>query len=266
MAFEQGFKALVYKALKCEYRQTRNAVTQSFFGHHLVVDDLEKGNFPLLLGRQLFYKGVIGEMAAFLKGPKTLEDFKSQGCNYWDEWGDKDGNVNVDYGNAWRDFNGVDQLQDVVNSLREDPNGRRHLISGWRPDKIPDLDLPCCHYSYQWYVTNDGHLEMLWNQRSVDIMIGLPSDVILAAIWTILIANELGLKPGKLHFMLGDCHIYKSHLEGVKTYLTQSKTSEFRPKPSWVLLPEATVFNFEPPMIEIVNYHPKPKISFKLEV
>jgi len=269
--YEENYRKLIAKALSAPKRQTRNAITRSFFGHHLVVDDLEKGFFPILRGRKLFTNGIFGEMAAFLKGPKTLEDFKSQGCNYWDQWGDENGDIIIDYGNAWRDFNGVDQLAQVIASLQYNPNGRRHLISGWRPDNLDDLSLPCCHYSYQWYVTNDGFLEMIWNQRSVDIMIGLPSDVILAAVWTILIANQLHLKPGKIHMMLGDCHIYESHIDATAQYLMQAEKVAkgykiFNPLPTWSVAPEASVFNFKPEMLSVQSYNPQPAIKFKLEV
>lgn len=263
---DRNFTDLVINATGRPLRATRNANTRSYFGHHLIVNDLAMGHFPALLGRKLYLDGVIGEMAAFLKGPQAVKDFKDQGCNYWDAWGGKKGEVNVDYGNAWLDFGGVNQLQEVVDSLTDDPNGRRHLISGWNPPNIPDLSLPCCHYSYQWYVNDDKELEMIWNQRSVDIMIGLPSDIILAAVWNLLMAQTVGLKPGRLHFMLGDCHIYEAHEEGVVEYLEQAVGAAYMPKPTWTLDPKATVFNFEPKMLVIKNYKPNAPIKFKLEV
>jgi len=262
---DRKFRNLIINALAQEPRKTRNAVTRSYFGEHLVVDSLIHNQLPALLGRKLFLKGIIGELAAFLKGPKAVKDFKAQGCNYWDSWGDKAGKLNVDYGNAWLDFEGVNQLKEVVKSLKTHPEGRRHLISGWHPAHLKDLSLPCCHYSYQWYV-KDGCLEMIWNQRSVDIMIGLPSDIILAAVWNILMAQTVGLKPGRLNFMLGDCHIYESHLEGVDTYLEQANDTPQMYLPTWELDPKATVFNFEPSMFKVLKYAPMPSIKFALEV
>jgi len=262
---DRRFSELVVNAMAQPCRETRNAITHSYFGHYLIVDNLRAGFFPLLLGRQIFYKGVVGEMAAFLKGPKSLKDFKAQGCNYWEKWADEKGQLNVDYGNAWIDFNGVNQLKAIVESLREDPTGRRHLISGWVPDHLEDLSLPCCHYSYQWYVNGNGELEMIWNQRSVDIMIGLPSDIILAAIWNILMAQTVGLKPGRLHFMLGDCHVYDSHMKNASLYLDQVANINTQVRPRWKLDPKATVFNFIPKMLTIQDYTPLDAISFKLE-
>jgi len=262
---DRRFRNLIINALAQDARETRNAVTHSYFGEHLIIDSLEHGQFPALLGRKLFLKGIIGEMAAFLKGPKVVKDFKDQGCNYWDAWGDSKGKLNVDYGNAWLDFEGVNQLKEVVESLKKDPHGRRHLITGWNPAHLKDLSLPCCHYSYQWYV-NDGALEMIWNQRSVDIMIGLPSDIVLAAVWNILMAQTVGLQPGRLHFMLGDCHIYESHLESVEEYMQQSQNTPAMHLPKWELDPKATVFNFTPSMLKVTEYKPMPAIKFKLEV
>ena len=202
-----------------------------------------------------------------MKGPKTVEDFRQAGCNYWDAWGDEQGKINVDYGNSWQDFNGHNQLKAVVDSLKNDPYGRRHLISGWRPDRLNELSLPCCHYAYQWYVTTSGHLEMIWIQRSVDVMVGLPSDIILAAVWNILMAQTVGLKPGKITMQLGDTHIYDSHSAGVYDYLSQANQVNLQlEKPTWVLTEEATVFNFEPSMFKVINYNPHPAIKFKLEV
>ena len=199
-------------------RPTRNHPTKAVFGRMLTVNELTYGEFPILQGRKMYPTGVFGELAAFLKGPKTIEDFRKEGCNYWDKWSDEDGRIRVDYGNSWLDFNGVNQLDAVLTSLAEDPNGRRHIISGWNPANLSSLSLPCCHLLYQWYV-NGNSLEMIWYQRSVDTMVGLPSDVILASAWNILMADQLGLNPGKLIFMLGDTHIYKSHIHNVADYL-----------------------------------------------
>jgi len=263
---DRRFSELVVNALAQPPRETRNAVTRSYFGHQLIVDSLSQGHFPLLLGRQMFYKGVVGELAAFLQGPKSLKDFTKQGCNYWKDWADEKGKLEVDYGNAWLDFNGVNQLENVVDSLKTDPHGRRHLITGWRPDRLKDLSLPCCHYAYQWYVNDKGFLEMIWMQRSVDIMIGLPSDIILAAVWNILMAQTVGLKPGRLHFMLGDCHVYESHLENASLYLDQAMSINTPVRPTWELDKQATVFNFVPSMLKIHNYKPLEAIAFKIEV
>lgn len=208
----------------------------------------------------MYTRGVFGELAAFLKGPKTIKDFEDEGCHYWKKWGEEDGSINVDYGNAWLDFDGVNQLEAVLDSLSQDPNGRRHIISSWRPGHLHSLSLPCCHLLYQWYV-NNGSLEMIWYQRSVDTMIGLPSDIVLAAAWNILMANELGLHPGKLVFMLGDTHIYRSHNPQVMQYLASADRT-------WSICPsylnEGSLYDFNRDSISLIDYRPQPPIQFEL--
>jgi len=266
--FEKDYVALIgYISERGCVKSTRNARTKSLFGVQFYFDDLNYSTLPILQGRKIYTSGVIGELAAMLKGPKTVQDFKDQGCNYWDAWRDDEGKLNVDYGNLWLDFNGVNQLEAVVNSLKNDPSSRRHLISGWKPDNVADLSLPCCHYSYQWYVTDDGHLDMVWVQRSVDVMVGLPSDILLAAVFNILMAQTVGLTPGTVTMQFGDTHIYESHKPGVAAYLEQAKVLDLNlSEPQWNLAKEATVFNFVPSMLEIVNYSHAPAINFKLEV
>jgi len=241
-------------------RPTRNHPTRSLFGKVLTVNELCYGEFPILQGRRMYPRGVFGELAAFLKGPKHIKDFTDEGCNYWKKWSEADGSIHVDYGNSWLDFNGVNQLEAVLSSLAEDPNGRRHIISGWRPDRLSSLSLPCCHLLYQWYV-NNGSLEMIWYQRSVDTMVGLPSDVILAAAWNVLMADQLGLDPGKLVFMLGDTHIYKSHTYGVADYLdvvpmTDNNCPQY--------LHEGTLYDFNCDSIALIGYNPYNPITFGL--
>ena len=241
MNFERGYTNLVSTILKTgEFRETRNSPTIATFGQVLKVHELRDGVFPILQGRKMYYKGVLGELKTFLEGPAddgkfTIEQFENNDCNYWDQWASYD-KLNIDYGRTWLDFEGVDQLAAVIKSIKDDPMGRRHIISGWHPEHVidGDLSLPCCHLLYQWYVTNDGYLDMIWYQRSVDTMVGLPSDIILAAAWNIIMANATGLKPGSLTFMLGDTHIYQSHLPGVVKYLQQANDLGFaQPYPKW---------------------------------
>jgi len=199
----------------------RNAVTSSIFGHQLKYYVGDK--FPVPLMRKLYPKGVIGEMAAFLRGPKTVQDFEIEGCNYWKQWAKPDGSLNVDYGNKWIDFGGVNQLENVISDLQLNPHSRRHLISGWDPTNIAKSSLPCCHYAYQFYVTQHGELNMVWIQRSIDVMIGLPSDIMLANMFIILVAYLTNLKPGAVTMQLGDCHIYGDHAFGAIEYLARAE-------------------------------------------
>lgn len=223
-SYEHQYIAMINDVLlNGTIRDCRNAETQSVFGGRLVLQELRHGVFPLLHGRRLYYAGVLGELAAMLEGPKSVEDFKRHGCNYWGQWADEDGALRVDYGNAWLDFNGYNQLEATIKSLREDPYGRRHIISAWRPDKLHTLSLPCCHLLYQWYVDGDGFLNLMWYQRSADLMVGVPSDVILAAAWLINMAELTGLKPGTIDMIFCDLHIYTDHFQGVHEYLSRHK-------------------------------------------
>lgn len=264
--FEYAYSNLVLETLKQPLRETRNARTYSHFGQVITFNDLEHGELPILTGRKYFPKGVIGEFAAFLKGPQTVKDFEDQGCNYWKQWADEDGSIHVDYGNAWIDFNGVNQLECLANSIKEDPNGRRHVVTGWRPDRLPMLSLPCCHYAYQFYVRDDTYLDMLWHQRSCDVMVGLPADALLAALWTIVLANETGYKPGRITMTLGDTHIYECHHEGALTYLNQyGQVPGMRKRgPLYTLHPRAGFNNFRPDMVTIGSWYESPAIKFEL--
>lgn len=261
--YELEYKKLVSRILaNGEFREGRNGNTISLFGETLKVD-IGQGHFPILTGRRIYYKGVLGELAAMLRGPKSIKDFKNYGCNYWDLWARPDGSITVDYGNAWIDFNGVNQLEALVEGLKENPYGRRHLVTGWRPDRLDVLSLPCCHYAYQWYVRKDGVLDMMWHQRSVDTMIGLPSDVIFAAAWLIILANEVGLKPGVITFTLGDTHIYEEHIDQANEYL-ETLTHEL-PVYSLASLVGANHLWFMPSDLEVAGYSYTSDIKFLLK-
>lgn len=272
--WEFEYKKLIDKIItQGEKRDTRAGEVYSIFGEKLVIDIEDR--FPLLMGRKMFYKPVLGELAAMLQGPKNIADFKKYGCNYWDSWGAKaggclydgeeakGGELQLDYGNAWLDFNGVNQLEKLVHTLKTNPNDRRMIITGWRPDRLGELSLPCCHTLYQWYVRDGKYLDMIWYQRSVDTMIGLPSDIILAAMWNILLANECGYKPGRVILMLADTHIYTNHLEGVNNYMNSNITAD---KPKYHVDSIASVFNFHPDMLHLGDYKPNNGIKFELNV
>lgn len=216
--FEINYKHLIDEIMTLgDLRSTRNGNTKSLFGKSLSFD-LQEG-FPILTGRKMYYKGVMGELAAMLRGPTCLKDFEDQGCNYWKKWAGEDGTLNLDYGNAWLDYNGVNQLENVIDSLNNNPHDRRMIIDGWRPDKLDELSLPCCHYAYQFYVRDGMYLDMMWMQRSADTMIGIPSDAIFAASWIIAMANEVRLLPGQVIMHFGDTHVYEEHVGDTIEYM-----------------------------------------------
>lgn len=257
--FELAYRELVQKVLrKGNIRNTRNQVTMSLFAETLKFD-LSDGIFPILQGRQMFYKGVFGELAAMLRKPKTIEDFKRWGCNYWDKWGDAQGNLRVDYGNAW--FAGG-QMDALRHSLANNPTDRRMLITGWVPEHVAGLSLPCCHYAYQFYVS-DNTVHMLWNQRSADLMVGAPSDAIFAAAWLIAIAAEFGFTPGTVTMVFGDTHIYQGHIVNAYKYLDRD-LPDSEPDFLWVTNGTKSFLEFEPSDIEVLNYQHAGKLEFEL--
>lgn len=259
--FEQRYGELIHSLLQRGYlREGRNGATTGAFGLGIAIDSV----MPILTGRKIHCKGIIGELATMLTGSNKLEDFKKNGCNYWDAWAKPDGTIDLDYGTAWRNFNGVDQLAELIDGLKTNPYGRRHIITGWRPDRLKEVALPCCHILYQWYVNGQNELEMLWYQRSVDVMVGLPSDAIFAYLFNRLVAQTVGLEAGKIQMVLGDTHIYANHIVNALEYLKQPihkvKYNDF------YLDPEATVFNFNPTHFKVNRYEHGPSLKFDLNV
>jgi len=163
---EKDYKALLQDIVdNGDLRDTRNAKTKALFGKQFIVD-VKEGEFPLLTSRKMFPKGMLGELAAMLKGPKNLESFEKEGCPYWKLWADDNGELNVDYGNTWINFNdsGVNQLQGVLDKLKDNRTDRRMVVVGTNPQNL-EVSLPSCHILYQWFVREDKYLDMMWYQR-----------------------------------------------------------------------------------------------------
>jgi thymidylate synthase len=264
--FEANYIKLIKKILnEGEEKEGRNGRTRSLFGEMIDLGDVFT-EFPILQGRKIYHKGVLGELAAMLNKPKHIADFIDKGCNYWGKWAKEDGSINIDYGNVWYDFNGFDQIKDLKDKLRHNPNDRRMIVSGWNPANLDKLDLPCCHMMYQFHVSNGNTLNMLWTQRSVDTMIGLPSDAVFAATWLIILANEVGLKPGNIKMSLGDTHIYQEHLDGAWTYLSQAKSIS-KDSPRWELNMQKgrAMEEFIPEMLRLTLYKHGNPLKFELK-
>ena len=239
-------------------KDARNGMTRS-----LPFETLEfniERQLPILTTRKIYYPGVLGEYAAFIRGPKHINDFKKFGCNFWDQWADDAGNINVDYGNTWINFNGINQMQNALDTLRTNPYDRRILINGWNPANIDKLSLPCCHYSYQFW--SDGKvLDLLWNQRSADWMIGMPSDIIVASVMLLCFSNLANLKPRNVKMVIGDAHIYEEHVEAAKLLLTK-ECFEF---PTYTLKPQKDLYSFIPSDLKIINYTHHDPIKLQLK-
>jgi len=266
MSFEHDYSYIIREVLTLgQVRKTRNQVTRSLFGKVLKIKQLDEGFFPLLTSRKMHYKGVFGELAAMLRCPKNIKDFEAWGCNYWKKWANEDGSINIDYGNEW-----MPQIQHIKDCLANPDkwSDRRMLINGWNHEHLDELSLPCCHYAYQFYVQDSGSkptLHMLWHQRSVDLMVGLPSDIVFAAAWLITLANEFNMRPGEITMTLGDTHIYEGHVEGAKEYLQRVENNFIEPaKYSLDVNPCTNFMDFTPDWIAIKEYEHLGQLKFEL--
>lgn len=233
----------------------RNSECKTLAGRTITYE-LENGDFPIITQRKLYLKGIIGEFAALMRGPKNIFDFKKWGCNYWDQFADdKTGKLTVDYGNAW--LKPVNQVADVYNALRNLSNSRRLIINGWVPQNISKLSLPCCHFAYQ-LVNINNVLHLVWYQRSADVMVGIPSDMVLANLLLIGMASaNTMLSLGSITMHLGDTHIYKEHIPSAYRFIEDSEQhlKEPRPTPQYELK-DFDFLNFTPDMINIYDYKP----------
>lgn len=232
------------------------AGTKSLFGTQLKFN-LYQG-FPLVTIREINWRAAFGELAGFLTGATTSQEFRDFGCNYWNSFGEDLGPI---YGAQWRDFNGVDQLDDLMTGLSMTPYSRRHVLSTWNPADLSKMVLPPCHIIAQFNVVGKA-LDCIVYMRSVDVMLGLPYDITIYALLTHLIAYELGLNPRELTFFMGDTHIYNNHIAGAY-YLMSLEPQDL---PSLQLSPEASVFGFDPKDANVVFYMPHPKYNFELNV
>lgn len=263
--FEQDYAELVFRTINTgEVRNTRNGLTKSIFGELLTVPMNGDDTFPIIQGRQMYPKGVLGELAAMLRKPKSLADFEKWGCNYWKLWAKEDGSINVDYGNAWHADNQIVKLKEA---LANNPTDRRMIINGWRPSELDALDLPCCHLLYQFYVRDGKYLDIIWYQRSVDLMVGLPSDIIFAAAWLISIANEFGYVPGEIKMMLGDCHVYEEHTKSAITYVDKVSFAPLSKSPTYRYTgkPGKDFCEFEPSDLVISLFPTHTKLNLELK-
>jgi len=278
MSFDSDYLGFVNAVVTGgEKRQTRAGPTRSTFGSFIHINCLLRGQFPILTTRKMFPKPILGELAAFLRGASLLSEFQMLGCNYWNanaaawpanaKYHPAAWHVGKVYGAQWRYWTGlhgtqVDQLENLITSLREDSNSRRHILTTWNPAELSLGCLPPCHILAQFNVCNSKHLDCVVYMRSVDLCLGLPSDIILYAALLILIADEVSLKPGRLTFMLADTHIYENHVERFKKQLSAPDYG----LPTYTLSPEASLDNFKPEHLEINNYQHGEKIDYPFAV
>lgn len=201
--------------------------TLSVFGRQLRWD-LSEG-FPLITTKKIHLPSVVHELLWFLSGNTNIQYLQDNNIKIWDGWADEDGNLGPVYGRQWRKweyFEGdgtyqtVDQLGDVIESIKNNPNSRRHLVSAWNAEDINEMVLPPCHYSFQFYV-DENRLSCIFNMRSTDIFLGLPFNIASYALLTHMIAQQCDLEVGELVYSGADVHIYNNHIDQVKEQLTR---------------------------------------------
>jgi thymidylate synthase len=239
--------------------------TLSVFGYQMRFN-LDDG-FPLLTTKKLHLKSIIHELLWFIAGDTNIKYLNDNGVSIWNEWADKEGNLGPVYGSQWRswpaaDGRKIDQLSDVIRSIKKTPDSRRHIISAWNPGEIDKMALPPCHVMFQFYVAG-GKLSCQLYQRSCDIFIGVPFNIASYALLTLMIAQVTGLKPGDFVHTLGDAHIYLNHIEQVKLQLTREPYM----LPRMIINPEVNdIFKFRYEDFTLTGYVAHPHIKGDIAV
>ncbi|MFP7285592.1 thymidylate synthase [Shouchella clausii] len=239
--------------------------TISVFGYQMRFD-LEKG-FPIVTTKKLHMRSIIHELLWFLKGDTNIRYLQENGVRIWNEWADENGDLGPVYGKQWRSWEGangktVDQITEVVEQIKTNPNSRRLIVNAWNVAEIEEMALAPCHCLFQFYV-NDGKLSCQLYQRSADIFLGVPFNISSYALLTMMIAQVCGLKPGEFIHTFGDAHLYSNHIEQTKLQLTR------KPKqlPTMHINPDVTdLFAFTYDDFELKHYDPHPHIKAEVSV
>ena len=239
--------------------------TLSVFGHQMRFNLAE--GFPLLTTKKLHLKSIIHELLWFLNGDTNVKYLQENGVRIWNEWADENGELGPVYGHQWRswpDYNGghIDQIQDIVNALKNNPDSRRMIVSAWNVAEVDQMALPPCHCLFQFYVA-DGKLSLQLYQRSADTFLGVPFNIASYALLTMMMAQVCGLQPGDFIHTTGDTHLYLNHLEQAKEQLQRAP----RALPKMGINPNVTsVFDFKYDDFTLEGYNPLPHIKAEVSV
>jgi thymidylate synthase len=249
--------------------------TKSVFGYQMRFD-LSKG-FPMVTTKKLHLKSIVYELLWFLKGDTNIDYLTQNGVRIWNEWADENGNLGPVYGHQWRNWNSddIDQIKSIVKTLKTNPNSRRMLVSAWNPSVLPDTSksfsenvsngkaaLPPCHAFFQFYV-HEGKLSCQLYQRSADIFLGVPFNIASYSLFTMMMAQVCGYKPGDFVHTFGDAHIYNNHIE----QLELQRSREPKPLPKMILNPEVDdIFKFKFEDFTLTDYDHHPHIKGKVAV
>ena len=239
--------------------------TVSVFGYQMRFN--LKDGFPLLTTKKLHTRSIMHELLWFLKGETNIKYLTENNVRIWNEWADKDGNLGPIYGYQWRSWpasNGkhIDQISQVIESIRNNPNSRRHIVSAWNVGEIENMALPPCHILFQFYVAN-GKLSCQLYQRSADIFLGVPFNIASYSLLLAMVAQVTGLEPGEFIHTLGDAHIYLNHIDQVKLQLTREPLT----LPQLKLNKNVkNIFEFKYEDFSIENYEAHPHIKGEISV
>lgn len=239
--------------------------TISIFGHQMRFN-LQDG-FPLVTTKKIHTRSVIHELLWFLKGDQNVGYLHDNKVTIWDEWADDNGDLGPIYGVQWRswptgDGHTVDQISQVIDQIRKNPDSRRLIVSAWNVGEIPKMALPPCHTFFQFYVA-DGKLSCQLYQRSADVFLGVPFNIASYALLTMMVARVTDLEPGDFVHTFGDAHLYSNHLEQAHLQLSR----ELRPLPTMKLNPEVkSIFDFKYEDFALENYDPHPHIKAEVAV
>jgi thymidylate synthase len=239
--------------------------TLSVFGHQMRFD-LAAG-FPLLTTKKLHLKSIVYELLWFLAGDTNIKYLNDHGVRIWDEWADERGDLGPVYGRQWRswpapDGGAIDQIANVIATIRRNPDSRRLIVSAWNPADVDQMALPPCHCLFQFYVA-DGRLSCQLYQRSADVFIGVPFNIASYALLTLMVAQVTGYKPGEFVHTMGDAHLYLNHLEQARLQLSRPP----RPLPRMLLNPAVTdLFSFRYEDFTLEAYDPHPHIKAQVAV
>lgn len=239
--------------------------TKSVFGYQMRFD-LSEG-FPCTTTKKLHLKSIIHELLWFLQGDTNIKYLQDNGIKIWDDWADENGDLGHVYGYQWRswpaaDGSSIDQITKLINSIKNNPDSRRHIVSAWNVADIDYMALPPCHSFFQFYVAN-GKLSCQLYQRSADLFLGVPFNIASYALLTMMVAQVTGYEPGDFIHTFGDAHIYLNHFEQIDLQLSR----EIRKLPQMKINPKVEdIFSFKYEDFELVNYNPHPHIKGEVSI
>ena len=264
------YRDLVLKVLfDGELRSSRSGNVYSIFGAQTTYD-LSEGHFPLLTTKKINFNNVLHELNWFLRGNMNIRTLKAP--QLWESWAKKNGYCGPIYGEQWRswcspDYQGctyIDQITNLIDGLKKDPNGRRHIVSSWNVVDISDMVLPPCHTLFQCYVRKGKWLDLQLYQRSGDLAIGIPYNIASYSLLLMMLANEVGLAPGRFIHSIGDLHLYENHRDNIEKQLSRmprEAPSLTLKKSFWELIQEDTPENYD-----LIGYNPHGYLKFEVAV